>query len=232
MRRILKYLPQDSTKLYFTLSFIFGLIIFLVIFVSSNNFNISVLFGLFIAIFTLTWSLIDERLGKQRHQSIINSEGFQSLIADGFKIENINDYWGVTGYYKGYIFDIYFDWSTIVKPKVYRALVFNVYFVPPTKSNGQTDHDHLRKLSVKYDVSKWSFKPWNFWWREGNIIMKVGIGVFNPKYEKIKKWMDVVVKILQDESLLPVDRQMLIQWRTQFPDSNVPEITTYFKKEN
>ena len=231
IRTLIKYLPKDSNRQNFVLSAACGLFIFLIFYLAQTDLTISLGFGLFVFSFTLIWSLIDERLGEKRHRTILNSDAFQRLIAEGFKEENINDYYGITGIYKGYIFDIYYDWSTILKTRVYRAIVFNVYFNHPLKTSSQTNHKYLIKLSKKYDVSIWRFKPWNFWWREGNIIMKIGISVFNPKYDKLKKWMDTVVKVLQEENLQPVDRETLNGWRRKFPDNNVPEITTYFKIE-
>lgn len=143
----------------------------------------------------------------------------------------VNDYKGLFGSFDGYIFDTYYDWSTYVKPKLDKAIVFNVYFMPP-KNGSETDHAKLIELSKKYDISNWSLKPYNFWWREGNIIMKNGVGVFNPSFKKLNKRMQIVVDILKNENLKPVDTITLNNWRKDFPMNNIPEIELYHKEKS
>jgi hypothetical protein len=170
-----------------------------------------------------------ELLGKRRHYSIIESKGFQELMNSGFNIEEVNAYKGLSGIYNDYLFDIYYDWSTHVTPK--KAVVFNVYFIPPTLKSGETDHARLKTLSEKYDISIWSTKSYSFWWREGNIIMKNGVGIFNPSYKKLIKRMDIAVNILKTENLKPIDRKTLNTWRNASPMDNTPEMELYYKEK-
>lgn len=136
----------------------------------------------------------------------------------------------MTGNYKGYIFDIYYDWSTYVRSRFYRAIIFNVYFKPPLKSNRDVDEKILEDIAKRNHFSNWSMKNWNYWWKNDVLIMRNGVGLINPGFEKILKRMDLAVTILDNENLKPVDRATLESWRKQDPNSCVPEIITYFEK--
>ncbi len=106
-----------------------------------------------------------------------------------------------------------------------------MHFEPPRLSNGQTDHEKMKQLAEKHEVSKWSFKNYNFWWRDGNIIMRNGVGIMNPSHKKLLERMTIVLNILKSEGLKPIDRKTLEGWRRQDPMNNIPEIELYYEEQ-
>lgn len=231
MRNIFSLLPKDSKKLYAVISLGFAVVLFLLFALTTKNLLISLFFSIGIFLFTFITSIFDEILGKKRHYKILESNGFKELINRGFELVEKNQYIGLTGNFDSYIFDIYYDWSTFVRSKVYKAVIFNVYFEPPRLSNGQTDYDKMKQLAEKHEVSKWSFKNYNFWWRDGNIIMRNGVGIMNPSHKKLLERMTLVLNILKSEGLKPIDRKTLEEWRRQDPMNNIPEIVLYYEEK-
>jgi len=228
MKRIFQFLPQESIKIYAIISLSVGLISFLAIALSSESLILNLVFSLGLTTFIFISCILGEFLGEKRHSKIIKSKAFKALITKGFKIDIKNNYHGLTGSYNGYIFDVYYDWSTFVRSKVYKAVIFNIYFLPPKNSNDTTDHNRLNIISEKHKISKWSFKKYIFLWRDGNLIMRNGVGVFNPSPKKLFGRMDLAIKILKSESLKPVDRKTLDELRQKDPMNNIPEIEVYF----
>jgi len=227
MKRLLNLFPKDSNKISLVVSIGFGALIFLITLASTRSLLIGGLVGAATAVIGYIGLIFGEKVGQKRHISIIRSSGFQKLRTLGFQVEEKNKYSGLTGAYNGYIFDIYFDWSTFVRSKVYKAVIFNVYFAPPVKSDDTIDHNKLKHLSEKYDVSYWSFKNYNFWWRARYIIMRNGVGLFNPSYKKLVKRMSLVTNIFKAEGLKPVDRNTITQRRNTDYLNNIPEIELY-----
>ncbi len=89
----------------------------------------------------------------------------------------------------------------------------------------------MKQLAEKHEVSKWSFKNYNFWWRDGNIIMRNGVGIMNPSHKKLLERMTIVLNILKSEGLKPIDRKTLEGWRRQDPMNNIPEIELYYEEQ-
>jgi len=230
MKRLLQFFPEDSVKIYGIISLSTGLISFLIFALSSESVMINLIFSIGLSSIIFISCLLDEFFGQKRHSKIIKSNAFKVLITKGFKIERKNNYWGLTGSYKGFIFDIYYDWSTYVRSKVYKAVIFNIYFLPPKNSNESTDLYRLNVISEKYKISKWSFKKYLYLWREGNVIMRNGVGIFNPTPKKIFKRMDIAINILKSEGLKPVDRKTLNDLRQENPMKYTPEINIYFEE--
>jgi hypothetical protein len=227
-----KILPKSATMMYLVICLIMLVLGFLFLYFGTKDLLFSSASSVGFSTFVFLLCIIGETLGKKRHYTIIESKGFQELLNSSLNIEEVNAYKGLSGTYNGYLFDIYYDWSTHVRPKVNRAVVFNVYFIPPTLKSGETDHAKLKTLSEKYDISIWSSQSYTYWWREGNIIMKNGVGIFNPSYKKLIKRMDIVVNVLKTENLKPVDRKTLNTWRKASPLNNIPEIELYYKEKD
>ena len=147
---------------------------------------------------------------KKGYYTLIESSGFQQLTSLGFKVAELNNAKGLTGTYKGYIFDIYFDWSSVFNS----AYFFNVYFEAPTYSTRKIDYEPVKSFSREYGKSQFSLKGYDFWWHgEGTLIMRNAIGFFNPSFEKLKKRMDIAVQVLKDENLKPIDEETLKKYR-------------------
>ena len=230
MKRILQLFPEDSKIQYAIISFVIGLISFLVFTLSSYSLKLNLVLSIGLTLFIFISSVLGDILGQNRHSKIINSNAFKALITKGFKVDVKNNYHGLTGSYKGYVFDIYYDWSTYVRPKVHKAVILNIYFLPPKNSNDSTDMNRLISLSEKYKISKWSFKKYIFLWRDGNVIMRNGVGLLNPSPRKLFERMELAINILKSEGLKPVDRKTLNEWRQEYPMSNTPEIEVYFEE--
>lgn len=197
------------------------------LFFSSKDTLMSLYIGLSFGLVIFIWSVMDELLGLRRHQRIVFSRGFSKLQTLGFVVEEKNRYRGLSGKFDDYNIDIYYDWSTYVRPRIYKAIVFNVYFIPVEKVNGEVDTEVLDELFEKYKVNRWSIKTHSFSWRNGHLIMRVGAGFMNPSYKKLRKHLRIAVDILKSERLSPADRKTIKQWRQEFPNYNVPEIITY-----
>jgi hypothetical protein len=227
-----KIFPKSATMMYLVICLIIFILGFLFLYFNATNLFLSFFLSAGFSTIIFLLCIIGDLLGKKRHYSIIESTGFKELLNSNFNIEEVNAYRGLCGVYNGYLFDIYYDWSSPLKFKVDRVVVFNVYFIPPALNSGKTNHAKLKALSEKYDISIWSSQSYTYWWREGNIIMRNGVGIFNPSYKKLIKRMDIVVNILKTENLKPVDRKTLNIWRKASPMNNIPEIELYCKKNN
>ena len=178
------------------------------------------------------WSFLADNTGYKRHCNIVDSEAFRKLIQNGFSIERENDYVGINGIYKNYLFDIYYDWLTVSNNKNSRAIVLNVYFDPPKFVNGETNHELLEEISKRNITSTWSLKPYNFRWREGNLMMNNTVGLKNPNYEFIVKRMDLLIDILKRENLQFVEKSIVLEKRKVIKHALVPEILVYFNKNS
>ena len=177
-------MKKSEIKEEILISLYFNIPFSLITYLFTKNILISLIVFILISFFIITFGLLTTKLGYKRHCEIIESEGFKQLISMGFKIEKVNDYVGINGVYRDYLFDVYYDWLTVSESKNSKALVLNIHFEPPTLNN-ETDHIHLRKISEKYLASRWHFIPKNycFRWREGNVLMNNSIGLKNPNYE-------------------------------------------------
>jgi len=206
--------------------------ILIIMYFSTKNIFLSIGLFTFILSFITIWSILSNHLGYQRHRQIIESDGFRKLLLKGFKIEKLNEYIGLNGIYKGYLFDIYYDWNAITSnSKNTRALILNIYFETPKLSNNETDHNSLRRMSEKYKNSYWTLSPKNylFCWREGNILMNNTIGLRNPNYEFITQRMDILVELMITEKLESIDKETIIQMRRENKFACIPEIEIYYK---
>ncbi len=203
MKKLLELLPDDTNKSSAVISLFIAVVLTLTVSIPSGDFVISGAMGFGCGLILFIWLVTGELLGQRRHHRILDTTGFLDLQQNGFEIEEKNQYKGLTGEFDGYIFDIYYDWAAYVLRKINRAVVFNVYFISPINLNGETDIEALETLSKKHEVSRWEFKNHNFWWRDGNLVMGKGIGVFNPSSRKLWKCMRMTTKILKSEGLKP-----------------------------
>lgn len=204
----------------------------LITYLTTENLLISlIVFGI-TTFFILIVGILTKKWGYKRHCEIIESEGFKKLISIGFEIEKVNDYVGLNGVYRNYLFDVYYDWLTVSNNKNSKAIVLNVHFNPPILNNNKTDHIRLKKISEKHTTSRWALFPKNYCyrWREGNIMMNNSIGLKNPNFEFITQKMDMLIDILKTENLQPISKTKLMEIRKFNDSAQIPEILVYFKK--
>lgn len=223
---------KSEVKEQIIISLYFSIPLFLIFYLTTNNLLISLIVFLITSFLIITLGLITKNLGYKRHCEIIESEGFKKLILLGFEIERVNDYVGINGVYRNYLFDVYYDWLTVSNNRNSKALVLNIYFDPPTLNNNETDHIRLKKISEKYITSPWSLipKPYCYRWREGNIMMNNSIGLKNPNYEFITQKMNMLIEILKTEKLPPIEKEKVIEMRKVTEFAHIPEIGVYYKK--
>jgi len=206
--------------------------ILIIMYFSTKNIFLS--FGLFTLILLIItiWTILSNHLGYKRHRKIIESDGFRKLLLKGFKIKKLNEYIGLNGIYKGYLFDIYYDWNAVTNnSKNSRAVILNIYFETPKLSNNETDHNSLRRMSEKYKNSYLTLSPKNhlFCWREGNILMNNTVGLRNPNHEFIIQRMDILVELMVTEKLEPIDKETIDEIRRENKFACIPEIEIYYK---
>lgn len=203
----------------------------LITYLTTENLLISLIVFGTTTFFILTVGILTKKWGYKRHCKIIESEGFKKLISIGFEIEKLNDYVGLNGVYRNYLFDVYYDWLTVSNNKNSKAIVLNVHFNPPILNN-KTDHIRLKKISEKYTTPRWALFPKNYCyrWREGNIMMNNSIGLKNPNFEFITQKMDMLIDILKTENLQPISKTKLMEIRKFNDSAQIPEILVYFKK--
>lgn len=203
----------------------------IIMYFSTKNITISFVFFAFILTFITIWSILSNYLGYKRHVKIIESDGFKKLLLKGFKIEKFNEYIGLNGIYHGYLFDIYYNWNATTNSKNTRAIVFNIYFETPKLNNKETDHNLMIKISEKYKNSYFSLLPKKYLlcWREGNILMNNTIGLKNPNYDFIIQRMDVLVELMKNENLKPIDKESIDKLRKENKFACIPEIEIYYK---
>lgn len=226
-------MKKSEIKEQIIISLYFNIPFSLITYLSTRNILISLIVFLLTTIVVITFGLLSEKLGYKRHCEIIESVAFKKLISRGFKIEKVNDYVGLNGVYRNYLFDIYYDWLTVSNNRNSKALVLNIYFYPPTLDNNKTDHIHLKKISGKYITSPWSLIPktYSYRWREGNLLMNNSIGVKNPNYEFITQKMDMLIEIVETEKLKPIEKEKVIEMRKVTEFAHIPEIGVYYKKK-
>jgi hypothetical protein len=224
-------MKKEELKEELKITLFFNIPFFLIAYLTTKNLLISlIIFGL-TTFFILTVGLLTKKWGYKRHCEIIESEGFKKLISIGFEIEKVNDYVGLNGVYRNYLFDVYYDWLTFSNNRNSKAIVLNVHFAPPTLNN-ETDHIRLKKISEKHITSRWALFPKNYCycWREGNIMMNNSIGLKNPNFEFITQKMDMLIEILKTENLQPISKTKLMEIRKVNDSAQIPEILVYFKK--
>ena len=204
----------------------------LIYYFSTKQLFVSLVIYIVLTVFIAIWSYLEEDAGYKRHCNIIQSEAFRKFLDNGFSIEKENEYVGINGVYRNYLFDIYYDWLTVSNSKNSRAIVLNIYFDPPKLNNGETNHKLLEEISERNITSRWSFKPYNFRWREGNVMMNNTVGLKNPSYDFITKRMDLLINILIKENLKPAEKSIVIERRQVNKNALVPEILVYFDKNS
>lgn len=214
------------------ISWYFNIPLSIITFLTTGNLLISLIVFLLTTFLIVTFGLITKNLGYKRHCEIIESEAFKKLISRGFKIEKVNNYVGLNGVYRNYLFDVYYDWLTFSNNKNSKAIVLNIYFDPPILNDNKTDHLRLKAISEKYITSRWDIipKPYCYRWREGNIMMNNSIGLKNPNYEFITQKMDMLIEILESEKLKPIEKEKVIEMRKITEFAHIPEIEVYYKK--
>ena len=217
---------QIIISLYFNIPFS------IITYVGTENLLISVIVFFLTSLYVIVFGLLTKNLGYKRHCKIIESEGFKKLISLGFTIERVNDYVGLNGTYRNYLFDVYYDWLTVSNNRNSRALVLNIYFEPPIGINNKTDHLRLKEISEKYKTSRWSLIPKNYCyrWREGNIMMNNSVGLKNPSYEFIIQKMDILIEILKNEKIQPIEKSKVTEMRKITEFAHIPEIEVFYKK--
>ncbi|SFB11001.1 hypothetical protein SAMN05660845_1658 [Flavobacterium swingsii] len=226
-------MKKSELKEEIIISFYFNIPISVITYLTTKNLLISLIAFCLITFFVISFGLLTKKLGYKRHCEIIESESFKKLISLGFKVEKVNKYRGITGNYKGFIFDIYYDWLTYVDRNRSSALIFNVYFERIETEQNIINHKKLTELNTKYANSKWSLLPCKYLiiWRNGNIIMKTPIIINKLTSDFIIKKMNVAIEILKTENLQPVNELKISEWRKEDEYVNTPEILVY-RKEN
>lgn len=225
-------MTKSEIKEEIIISLYFNIPSSIITYLVTQNILISLIVFFVTSIFIIAIGLLTQNLGYKRHCEIIESDGFKKLISIGFTIERKNDYVGINGVYRNYLFDIYYDWLTVSNNKNSKALVLNAYFEIPINNNAETDHFRLKKIEEKYKTSRWRMMPKNYYyrWRKGNVMMNNSIGLKNPNYEFITQKMDIIIEILKTEKLKPIEKKKLVELRKDNKHINVPEILVYFRK--
>ncbi|MCD4791686.1 MAG: hypothetical protein K8R54_00505 [Bacteroidales bacterium] len=182
----------------------------------------------------IIWAVLDTLSGKRRHSNIFRTKAIKKLIRNGFVIEKINKYTGVIGIYKGYIFQIYFDWDTYVGYKANSGIVFNVFYNPPLTDHNEIDTGKIDELHKKYKFNKWSTLRYSYRFRKYNVLMKNASAIYMMPYFQLEKRMDMVVDILVKENLNTItlrEVQKLLERNLDYG----PEVSyykNYSKKRN
>ncbi len=221
---LLSLLPNESNKLNAVISAFFTVMIFIIMIFITTNFWYSLLISVCTSFFTFIWVTYDEKKRKKRHHKILKSNSFKELIFSGFKIEEKNQYKGLTGIFKEYIFDIYYDCQS------YKSVTFNVYYESSNQLYEQTDFVKLERLNAKYKPSTWGIIKYRFYWREGSIIMENYVGFKNLSHNQLLDRMTIVVNILKDEGFKPINRNTLEEWRKQYPMYYTPLPELYYEE--
>ncbi len=189
-------------------------------------------FFIFIILFAVVYFQMkwDDNRGIKRHKSIIDSDGFKRFLSKGFRVEKHNDYVGITGVYDEYISDIYYDWMVFIKSNITKGIVINIYFIPPKPihEHNNANYNFIMEMREKHEVSRWSFKKYDFDWQEGALMVKLRVGFKNPSYEIIEEALKKGLEIVKQENLKPITREELIQIRNNFPYQSIPRITIYY----
>ena len=215
------------------MSFIIGIILSLIVYLTTNNLKLSIVVLSATISFMIIWSRLTKHFGYKRHKSIINSDGFQSLIRNGFKIEQRNNYIGITGEYEDYICDIYYDWQTFVRSGLHKAIVIVVYFTPPKPLHKIhcANYDFLIKMQTKYNKGyPLGYGNYSLYWQDGAIHLSSAVYLSNPSKVKIENAIKKIVGILKNENLEPINRMELNKIRNTFKYQSVPEISLYFDR--
>lgn len=225
-------MKKSELKEEIIISLYFNIPISLITYLTTKNLLISLVVFCLITFFVVLFGLLTKKLGYKRHCEIIESESFKKLITLGFKIENINEYKGINGIYKGYIFDIYYDWLTYFDRNRSSALIFNVYFERIEAESNIINRKKLNELNTKYANSKWRLLPCKHLiiWRNGNVIMKTPIIIKKLTSDFIIQKINIVIEILKTENLQPVNQLKISEWRKENEYANTPEILIYHKK--
>ena len=158
-------------------------------------------------------------LGMKRHftkyYNFIKRDSIIELIEYGFKIERINSYEGITGIFKEFIFDIYQDFSR-------RDIVFNIYFKP------EMDIENKRKILNILNNNYYAyFKNHKYKWCNGVGTYTLRLNIFSkfPDPKKMYHIMELLVEIMKDVNLTPIDREELINLRNIHALEFIPQLS-------
>jgi hypothetical protein len=202
--------------------------LFLIFYLGTKSLLFSSVIFIFLSLLLIFWEIKSTKLGYKRHCEIIESEAFKKLISQGFEIYKVNEYVGIRGMHKNYFFDVYYNWLALTNGKNYRALVLNTYF-----ESKELDFQILfKRLSKKYSISIWSFKPYLFRWSDGSVMMNNTVALKNPKYEFIIERMDLLIEILRKENLQPIGKEKIIEAIERNKIEFIPEIQIHYCKNS
>lgn len=184
-------------------------IIILIILVFSVELKYAVFTSTFFLLGYILICMVEKYLHKHFSSKAVFYGGFiqllnNELIDGNFEINSFKETNYLFGNYRGYDFDIVYDSNYLHNFGGFGfrqsgGHVFIVYHQPIS----------LRKklqLEERYYPALVSFRPYRFLWSRNYVEMQTTLSLITPSYRKIKKRMDMLVDMLENEKMLPMKK--------------------------
>lgn len=165
--------------------------------------------------------------GYKKHYNFVECNSVKELLSSGFILDKVNAYQGITGIYREFIFDIYFDWIQYTERYLSGVVVFKVYFMP--KKNQHDLSFLLERLNKDYLGSRISEIQWDKT-KCSNGVATYCLGIRNfgsfPDVVRIKKRMDFLIDVLNKDNAKSISYTQLSALRIENQELR-PQIYLY-----
>ena len=161
----------------------------------------------------------------QKHYDFIKHPFAIKMLEEGFFIENVNSYQGISGQYRHFIFDIYYDFFAGAQSNESIALI--IYFQPLQVEEGKIRMEN--RLDNVYYTNILNLHNYSYSWKNGSGTFYQGLKLFNkfPSKELLHDRLDHLVGIMNENNLQPIDRKTLVELRQMDQYIFQPQINIY-----
>lgn len=217
--------------------FIAGLIVFIlnfvVIYFISKNLLSTIVFTI-ISTTAITFIIyLNDQVGKKKHKKIITSKLCQELLKNDFKIEQVNEYVGLRGDYKGTAIRIYYDWNKVAEGWMsFGDIVLVAYYEPVVLQTepDMLDAEKLNHLNEKFKTNIWGGKRQTLAFLPSSLIREINYYPFT-KASTIITELDKMLNLIRESDLISIDTEKLTEHQNKLGDHYAPSIETYINSE-
>jgi hypothetical protein len=161
---------------------------------------------------------------RHRHRDLIQGHRLEWLRGSGFTVENLGDYWGYIGTYRGYLMRIYFDWSSSRTNQDHELCIL-VHYERPRRADGKSDIARIRRFQQDLVSPIFGRQDPLISDHHSFIIHHIAFTWFT-KANRVKRAMDRAVDKLLEHKLAPLSEAQVIALIARSWE-NAPPISTF-----
>jgi hypothetical protein len=136
----------------FIASLVCFILFFVLISLTSWNIKIGLISSSIITFIITIWVIIDDLIGKRRHQKILTSTLFKDFKKDGFETEEFGEYRGLVKSNSNRTLRVYYEWNKDAKGTFsFGDIVINIFFEPLLEFDPNGDTVDSEKFSKKIE---------------------------------------------------------------------------------